>query len=381
MNLSNFKFGFILVLTIFLNACASLVLPERSEFHQAALMGNPGEVRRLLPTVANIDAYDSSGFAAIHWAATTSTGQPVEVLKVLLQAGSNPNLPQSSAKMTPLFFATSSEVVNVLVDAGADVEYRAIDKSTPLHHAKTVEVVHALLAKGADKNAINISGNTPKAGFEALLPYIEKNPSLAAAVEGYKARIAALGGTDTSQKNQKINGFHQSSLKVESQAVPDLDNLIAAQACPMASDTWVYTGELCVNGLAHGQGSAQHYQSSWRFEGVIESGLPIDGVLYENDTEIYEGVFKEGVAHGNGVCYFEGLPEECRYFKGQRIDTLHKQRLEFDRQQTLANKASKRQPVVTRQVVQQPAERNTLGDAVGDELLEQGAKFIFDKLF
>ena len=81
-------------------------------------------------------------------------------MKVLLQAGADPNLPQKSANMTPLFFASSAEAVNILVDAGADIEYRAIDSSTPLHHAKTVEVVNAFLARGADKNAVNISSPT-----------------------------------------------------------------------------------------------------------------------------------------------------------------------------------------------------------------------------
>ena len=380
MNLSIIKFGFILVLAVFLNACASMALPERSAFHQAALMGNSEEVRRLLPTVSNIDVYDSSGFAAIHWAATTSTGQPTEVLKVLLQAGSNPNLPQSSAKMTPLFFSSSAEVVNVLVDAGADVEYRAIDNSTPLHHAKTVEVVNALLSKGADKNAINISGNTPKEGFEAALPYFKENPALASAVNDIEAKIAALAGASHSEPVARINGFSTDSANENSREykLPNLDGLIASQACPMADASWIYTGELCIDGKAHGKGSALYQGSPLRFEGLIESGSPVEGVLYENDAEIYEGVFKDGVAHGNGVCYFEGSPEECRYFKGQRIDTLHKQRIEFARQNSLAGQAK---PTVQRQVVQQPVQSNTLGDAVESELFEQGAKFLFDQLF
>lgn len=371
------------LIILMLQACAVSpvgVSGGRSDFHQAALMGNVDELRRVLPSVININSLDDAGFGAVHYAATTQMGNPADTLRVLLQAGANPNLPLESASMTPLFFASSAEIVNILVDAGADVNYRAIDKSTPIHHAKTADSLKALLARGADPNAKNMMNKTARESFQEMLPHFEKNPALSSIVEDYKNIIAILGG-DVSLASAPVNSFvSPPKEQTNTFVLSDLNSLIASQPCPMSNKDWIYTGELCEKGLAHGQGSAVSASSSQRFEGLIEAGVPVKGILYEQDTQLYDGDFEQGLAHGNGICFYQNNPEECRYYKGQRIDTLHKQRKEFERQQAMLNKRpAVQQPV--RQVVQQPAQTNTLGDVVGDQILEQGAKFLFDQLF
>ena len=88
----------------------------------------------------------------------------VEVVKVLLAAGADPN----ARGVTPLHGAArlseTPAVVKALLAAGADLEARDEHGLTPLHRAaisKTPAVVKALLAAGADPNARAKGGVTP----------------------------------------------------------------------------------------------------------------------------------------------------------------------------------------------------------------------------
>ena len=77
-----------------------------------------------------------------------------EVLKVLLEAGADPNIPNNSEE-TPLYWATVQGeigVVKLLLDAGADPNIANIHRETPLYCARmrgNVSLVNVLLAAGA----------------------------------------------------------------------------------------------------------------------------------------------------------------------------------------------------------------------------------------
>jgi ankyrin repeat protein len=62
---------------------------------------------------------------------------------------------------SPLHFATSGEVVEILVEAGADVMARETVGLTPLHTTTTGEAAQALIDAGADVMAENPKGLTP----------------------------------------------------------------------------------------------------------------------------------------------------------------------------------------------------------------------------
>jgi len=133
----------------------------------------------------------------------------------------------------------------------------------------------------------------------------------------------------------------------------DWDALIAKQTCTLTMQGWAYTGAACVNGRANGHGSAVRWWTGENFQGLFLDGAfaegkyslhdhtPVfqgrfnsdgsyaNGKLYESGQPVYEGPFSEaGKPQGNGICWVDGAPEECRHHGGQRIDSLYKQRLE-----------------------------------------------------
>ena len=67
----------------------------------------------------------------------------------------------------------------------------------------------------------------------------------------------------------------------------------------MQDSQCVYTGESCLDLLPDGNSSAIHKSFDIRFEGTIEEGKLIIGKLYNGETQIYQGYFKDGEASGS----------------------------------------------------------------------------------
>jgi len=135
--------------------------------HIAASSGQPSAVDFLLKRGADPDLHAYSGDTALLSVIGRGESEPaIQVLRALLKGGANPNLQSSSGFWTPLILAADlgeTQMVSVLLQAGATVHATNKDGSTPLHFAGNADVARLLIAAGADRAARTepVAGETP----------------------------------------------------------------------------------------------------------------------------------------------------------------------------------------------------------------------------
>ncbi|KAI1744084.1 ankyrin repeat-containing domain protein [Xylaria scruposa] len=168
---------------------AEPTLDGRTALHWASSRGHISVVKILLSNgkSADVDYQTRSGWTALHWAACsgkravvvcgvehgtqdTKTATPTaplealsmnggesrgheEVIRFLLKAGANPNLPNKENR-TALHWAAASgnaTIIRLLLENGADAETRDIDGMTPLHFA---------IENGMDAEVVQMLGLT-----------------------------------------------------------------------------------------------------------------------------------------------------------------------------------------------------------------------------
>jgi uncharacterized protein len=143
-----------------------------SPLHAAALAGQAAIADILIERGANVDALDNFGRTPLLSFASGST-QNLDTLRILLEAGANPNLEEGTTKRFALAYAAirgRADMAELLVVAGAAVNAKdSLTGQTPLHYAtdccnavqSNPDLVRFLIDHGADVNAKNMNGNTP----------------------------------------------------------------------------------------------------------------------------------------------------------------------------------------------------------------------------
>ena len=132
---------------------AARVAPPSASIADAVMRGDTSQVRLLLRQGADVNAAQSDGMTALHWAATR--GDAV-LTKMLVAAGARVDAFTRNGNYTPLHLAAKSgrgAALKVLLAAGADVKAATTTGgATALHFAAAdgdAETVTALLDKGA----------------------------------------------------------------------------------------------------------------------------------------------------------------------------------------------------------------------------------------
>ncbi|MEC9015914.1 MAG: ankyrin repeat domain-containing protein [Gemmatimonadota bacterium] len=132
--------------------------PADSPVADAAQQGDAQIVRTLLQQGEDVNAAQSDGLTALHWAALHND---LEMAKLLLYAGATVKPTTRVGSYTPLHLASRSgyhEVMSVMLDAGADPNKLTSTGVTPMHFAAqsdAPEAIRVLVEHGGDLNMVD----------------------------------------------------------------------------------------------------------------------------------------------------------------------------------------------------------------------------------
>lgn len=108
---------------------------------------------QLIQARASIDMKDETGQTPLHQMASENL---VEVAETLLKANANPDVAEQLRGFTPLHFASSKEMIELLLTYGAAINQKDASGYEPLHTAVSkgnVIAVHTLLDQGSEIDA------------------------------------------------------------------------------------------------------------------------------------------------------------------------------------------------------------------------------------
>ena len=135
----------------------------KAALHWAALYGQGKVMELLLAQKADVNSLDEDGFTPLHWAATFNQSDAV---KLLLTNKANMNIKVQKYGWTPLRLAVihgHMATAEALLNAGADPNAKD-DENIPLLHQAVIrgnkEMVGLLLDKKADLNKKDSEGET-----------------------------------------------------------------------------------------------------------------------------------------------------------------------------------------------------------------------------
>jgi ankyrin repeat protein len=137
---------------------------QAGEIHDAAARGDMAAIQQLLQQDPGlVQSKDDRDCTSLHFAADSGR---LEVVELLLERGAEIEAKDADGD-TPLMWAAYAGRANVaerLITAGADLKVQNIRQRTPLHYAGSggsAEIARLLLAHGADINAQDRGGQTP----------------------------------------------------------------------------------------------------------------------------------------------------------------------------------------------------------------------------
>jgi ankyrin repeat protein len=138
-------------------------LANTTALMQAALFEHPDTVKALFEAGADVNAKDDYGRTALSFA--IQNGAQLETVRILLDSGADPNAELTNGQFPITFASDSPEIVQALVDKGADTNVRDADTGrsilTLMVLAENPASVKILLEHKAKVNDKDNQGRTP----------------------------------------------------------------------------------------------------------------------------------------------------------------------------------------------------------------------------
>ena len=139
---------------------------------EAAMKGDQAVVQSLLKQKVDVNVAQGDGNTALHWAVYRDD---IEMTRLLIQAGANPNAKTRLGDVTPLHLAATNgnaAVIDLLLKAGADANAPNGNGTTPLMFASAAgraDAIKLLLDKGVNVNARDANRGQTAAMFAAAM--------------------------------------------------------------------------------------------------------------------------------------------------------------------------------------------------------------------
>ena len=195
---------------------ALLTTPPETPVANAAEQNNVQIVRQLLQGGADVNAAQSDGLTALHWAAINNN---LEMTEILLYAGGSFRSTTRVGGYTPLHLASQKgnfEIMGAMLKAGADPNQFTSTGVTSMHFAAAVdapEAIHVLVGYGGDVDVLdNFANRTPlmfaavgnaNNSLQALID-LEANLEMTTRIKNYVER-ATGDNEDRMQRNRVKN--------------------------------------------------------------------------------------------------------------------------------------------------------------------------------
>ncbi|MBX9744379.1 MAG: ankyrin repeat domain-containing protein [Chlamydiales bacterium] len=320
--------------------------PKGFPLHHAISEGRFNEARSLIAAGANIEAETFDGVTPLHLAASFIAPGHVQMVEFLLEKGANPNAKDLEHK-TPLHHVNRLEVAKLLIANGADPHIKTIRNQTILHRiarretAENSDLVTFLLETGVNPNAIDANGETALdmavtnglytfastliaygADFSSLSP--EKDPfdwsPLSIAVMNQQPRLVSLlieHGADLHKKNADgTEAIHLAARSCKNSEI--LDYLLSKGANLSATS---YDGRTALH-CAAAKGNAEMVKA------LLDAGANPHLLNHAGETPLLDALFNAQLNTAKLLLKYETHPEANRSLQG--IISLAVEWREFD---------------------------------------------------
>ena len=158
-------------------------------------LANFEKMQEIIDQGTDLNAFDAENMSPLFLASLLGED---EVVEFLINNGANVNLTRSDG-VTPIFLSRNGEMIDTLIGLGANINHTTPNGITPLTSAilrHDTRIAEYLVKMGADVNVMKLNGRTPLNILNE-----RRDTTLGQREESLRRLIIAAGGKDITSQN------------------------------------------------------------------------------------------------------------------------------------------------------------------------------------